>query len=375
MVLRKLALSNFRNYSQVETELSDSLNVIYGLNAQGKTNFLEAIYLLCLGRSFRLARSQEMLQYEAQSFLVNGAFVQNNELEKEVTLSYKQGGKKEISINRKRLASHSRLFGQLPVVIMAPDEFRITAGAPAERRRFLDILLSQVSLSYLTDLQEYNRVLKHRNKILQNIRHGTNVPDAAIQPWTESLIKAGSQIIARRDRFIAEFRHKLDRTYRSFAPAGAILDVLIDSTVPYINEGTVSDAYTTRLNEMHEKERILGMTLVGPHRDDLVFTIDGADLRKFGSRGEHKSVLFCVKMAEFTYLKEKRQETPIMLLDDCYSELDNQRERSIFDSLPETSQIFMTSPRETILADSNRISEKTASGFIVGDGKIERIQN
>ncbi len=174
MHLEKLSIVSFRNYTEAEATFSSDLNLIYGLNAQGKTNFLEAIYLICLGRSFRVAKNQELVKKDSSFFIIEGTLTLDNQIKKKAVLRYIKDGKKEISIDRKKLTKHSKIFGQFPIVVMAPDEFKITSGGPSERRRFIDIFLSQVSLSYLTNLQEYNRILnrggRHR-EIRQRNRH------------------------------------------------------------------------------------------------------------------------------------------------------------------------------------------------------------
>lgn len=373
MILDSLALHNFRNYHKAEARFSSRLNILYGLNAHGKTNFLEAIYLLCLGRSFRAAKNQELLNHEAPYFLVQGRLIQDNQIEKVVAIKYIKDGKKEISIDRKRLSSHARLFGQFPVVVMAPDEFRITAGAPSERRRFLDILLSQVSLSYLGDLQEYTRILKQRNKILHEIREGRRVAEESLEPWSENLIAVGSRVIAFRRRFIADFAETLKDIYTNFAAGRYNLDVFMESSVLNEQEETTAKAFRAALDRRRQKERVLGVTMVGPHRDDVVFTIDGQDLRKYGSRGEHKTVLFSVKMAEFHYLHNKRQETPILLLDDCYSELDNERERNMLATLEGAGQIFLTSPKADRSSMAGAAGKRDERTFFVDRGQIEHV--
>ncbi|MFQ5649496.1 MAG: DNA replication/repair protein RecF [bacterium] len=373
MNLRSLALVNFRNYNNAKIEFSVRINLVYGQNAQGKTNFLEAIYLLCLGRSFRGAKNQDLLKHDAQFFTVQGGLIQDNEIEKRVVLRYVKDGKKEISVDRKRIRSHARIFGQFPVVVMAPDEFKITAGGPSERRRFLDVLLSQVSLSYLSDLQEYTRVLKQRNKILHDIRQGFNMSEATIVPWTERLVSIGTRIISFRNHFISDFSKMLNGVYRRFSKDGNRLEVSMESSVFAGDDDSVEQAFLSALERSSGKERVLGMTVVGPHRDDVAFTIDGEDLRKYGSRGEHKSVLFSIKIAEFNYLKEKTQETPILLLDDCYSELDDYREKSIFDTLEGVGQIFLTSPKGESLLESSRWMNSETSTFCVENGDIEHV--
>ena len=377
MHLEKISIVSFRNYTEAEATFSSDLNLIYGLNAQGKTNFLEAIYLICLGRSFRVAKNQELVKKDDSFFTIDGILTLDNQIKKRAVLRYIRDGKKEISIDRKKLTKHSKIFGQFPIVVMAPDEFKITSGGPSERRRFIDIFLSQVSLSYLTNLQEYNRILKQRNRVLQQIRDGQGVSETSIEPWTQRLIEVGCEIINARNKFILEFSETLQAIYKKYTESEDLLKIFIESTVTIRHEICETEDFYSAIHPVSNKERILGTTLVGPHRDDLVFQINGMDLRKYGSRGEHKSVLVALKIAEFRYLKLKQDETPIMLLDDCYSELDNLREEKVFKSLKDLGQIFMTSPRESILDNQRGQFDNFSeiSRFYIENGNIEHKKN
>ncbi len=373
MYLEKLTIVNFRNYEKAEIKFNSGINLILGLNAQGKTNLLEAIYLLCLGRSFRLAKNQELLQSESQFFTLEGFVNFDNNINKVVIIHYIRDGKKEIAIDRKRLRNNSELFGNFPIVTMTPDDYKITTGGPSERRRFIDILLSQVSIFYLKDLQEYNRILKQRNKILQNNRDGFRLNEAAIEPWTQKLVKVGGKIINERVEFLKDFLKILNPLYREFTELKDILNISLDSSVPLNNRKSLEENFYVALNETKEKERFVGMTLLGPHRDDIFFEINGKELRKYGSRGEHKSVLISLKLAEYKFLKNKKDETPIFLLDDFHSELDEMREEKVFKLLQGVNQIFLTSPKQKVFNhyknNSNSVNE--VSKFYVADGNIE----
>ena len=378
MYVSKVSLTNFRNYATAEIELSEKQNFIFGLNAQGKTNFLEAVYLLCLGRSFRQARDQELVKRETTFFNLRASLFQEPGIERLVIINYNKDEKKEISIDRKRLSKHSKIFGQFPVVVMAPDEFRITTGAPAERRRFINVLLSQLSLSYLNDLQEYNRTLKQRNKILQNFRDGLRANDDALEAWTQQLANVGGRIIELRHEFIGAFCTTVGSIYHRFTQSTEKIEMTIESSVKYTNNDNNDNAegmFLKALSGNEKKERTLGATMVGPHRDDVIITIDGMDLRKYGSRGEHKSVLISIKIAEFKHLQERINETPVLLLDDCYSELDNFREQSVFGALDGLGQIILTSPKEPVLSDSLQLGGVEQARFIVEDGHIEPLRN
>jgi len=370
MYVQNLELADFRNYSSACVSFSPHVNVVFGQNAQGKTNLIEALYLLCLGRSFRLARNQDLLNTKAASFTLSANVIKDKEIRNAVFIKYIRDGKKEININRKRLQSHSKIFGQFPVVVMAPDEFRITTSGPSERRRFLNILLSQVSLSYLSDLQEYNRILKQRNRILQNICAGNSIEDSVIAPWTENLIRRGKRIMLFRESFVAQFSVSLAATYRNLTNQQDDLQIEIKKSVSFTTDEEIEHVFLETLERQKRKERALGNTLAGPHRDDIIFKINDMELRKYGSRGEHKSVLLALKIAEFKYLRKALQETPLLLLDDCYSELDAAREENVLKSIDGLGQVVLTTPKQNLFSDHSHLFANDTARFCVEGGQI-----
>lgn len=374
MFLEYLNLVNFRNYTKDEVKFTKKTNLIYGLNAQGKTNFLEAIYLLCLGRSFRRAKNIELIKKGASYLTIEGKLSLDSGLNKKVVLHYIKNGKKEIGIDGQRLKSHAEIFGKFPIVVMSPEDYKITTGSPSERRRFIDIILSQVNILYLTYLQEYVKILKQRNKILQNIRDGVAVQESSIEPWTQSLVNTGSKILEERRKFINDFSMVLTPIYRDYTNSKDELEVSIEYSVPMRKDKSYEESFYDVLQELKRKERVLGVTLAGPHRDDILFMINGLDIKKYGSRGEHKTVLISTKLAEFNFILQKKEETPIFLLDDYHSELDDSREEKVFYSLQKLEQLFLTCPKESVfnLTPYPLNQHDGISRFYIKDGKIEQ---
>ncbi len=349
MYLLSLSLSNYRNFTYADVTFSPDLNLIYGRNAQGKTNLLEAVYLLCLARSFRTKKNEDLIHEDSRSFTVSGRLVVQDDLTREIVVHCSRDVGKEIAVDGKRLARHSELVGSFPVVVMAPEDYGITQGAPAERRRFLDVLISQLDVTYLASLQEYQRVLRQRNRLLQAQREGKWVADNALAPWNETLVKHGTAITLKRKRVVAELAELLKELYREHTGTKDLLDVRLVSSIdaePGVDAGA---RFLAALGRTRAQERALGRTVVGPHRDDLDLRINGRDLRRFGSRGEHKSALLCLKVAEFRLLRARKEVTPILLVDDYHSELDSQRERNVLEALVGVGQAFLTSPKEQTL--------------------------
>jgi DNA replication and repair protein RecF len=340
MVLRKLRLLNFRNYAQIELGFSPATNFFYGPNAQGKSNLLEAIHCLALTRSFRTAADQELLRFNEEISEVAGEYLDERGSEQLVTIIYRREQAKLISLNRKRLNSHAALVGKFPLVLFSPESHRITAGAPAERRRFLDVLLSQGSSVYLADLQEYNRILRQRNALLAEL---TSNADRTLAAWDESLASYGCKIILARYHFVRDNSQILQQAYARISASSYNLQLAYRSQFEALRiEEITPQRFLERLGEYRMREKQRGQTLVGPHRDDLELSINGADLRRFGSRGEHKSAIMALKMMETEYLKQKLSTAPIILLDDLISELDETRGRQCAQFFAGRGQLFIS---------------------------------
>jgi len=344
MIIRKLRLLNFRNYAQLDLNFSPATNFLWGANAQGKSNLLDAIHCLSLTRSFRTSADQEQLRFGAESFEIAGEFIDERGSEHLLTILYQREQGKQISLDRKRLSSHAALIGKFPSVSFTPESHRLTAGPPAERRRFLDVLLSQGSPIYLADLQEYNRVLRQRNALLaQFFGSSTHNADRTLAAWDESLALYGCKIIQARHQFVQDNRHILQQAYAQISASSQILQLAYCSQFDTLRiEEITPQRFLLRLGESRAREKQRGQTLVGPHRDDMELSIDGAELRRFGSRGEHKSAIMALKMMETEYLKKRLNTAPIILLDDLISELDETRVRQCVQFFSGRGQLFIS---------------------------------
>jgi len=366
MVLRKLRLFNFRNYARVELKFPAATNFFYGANAQGKSNLLEALHCLSLTRSFRTSADQELLRFGADTAEVAGEYVDELGTEHLLTIVYRRDQAKQISLDRKRLNSHAALVGKFPIVLFSPESHRITAGAPAERRRFVDVLLSQGSAIYLADLQEYNRVLRQRNALLAEF---TNTTDRTLAAWDESLALYGCKIVQARYQFVQENSEILQQVYARISASSQSLQLAYRSQFDTLRiDEMTPQQFLARLDEYRGREKQRGQTLVGPHRDDLELSIDGVDLRRFGSRGEHKSAIMALKMMETEYLKRRLNTAPIILLDDLISELDETRTRQCVQYFSGRGQLFISA---VSLIDD--VSLRDAAKFQISAGSVEPV--
>jgi len=351
MVISDIMLRNFRNHVESRITFGDGLNVLLGDNGQGKTNILEAVSYLSLTKSFYAASDSHAVRLGEGIFEVEGEMVADGGTPSTVRVAYqKDPPEKTFTINNVRPDSLSRVIGRFPVVILSPEHGSITSGAPAERRRFMDLTLSQVSSVYLDDLIEYRRILRQRNRLLADVRAGQAGAAAPLEPWTMNLAQVGGRIIQRRSRFAAEFSSYVGRAYSSLVQGDEVplLKYLPCTPAgPGAEPEEIAGAMLQQIHERAAEERRRGTSLVGPHRDELQLSLNGTSVQRYASQGQHKTLLVSLKVAEFYYLRERRNEDPILLLDDLFSELDAQRSRRILAVVGTMGQAIITTTEET----------------------------
>ncbi len=346
-------LRNFRNHDDSALEFSPTINVLLGRNGQGKTNVLEAISYLSLTKSFFGAGDGTVLQLGAKSFYVNEEIETDNGATNRVSATFDgQTGEKEFLINGVRPESLASVIGRFPIVVLSPEHSRVTFGGPSDRRKFIDLAISQISKSYFADLLEYRRVLRQRNSLLQDQRARGGLTSGVLESWNVALVSHGSKVIYRRNQFAAEFAEYVRAAYREIAGANEIPAIEYATAVEGSSVEAIAEHMSDTLVRRTPEELRRGTTLVGPHRDDLRFTINDMRVQEYASQGQHKTFLVALKVAEFFYLKARAQESPIFLLDDVFSELDEHRTRSILELAPALGQTIITSTDELVFRDS-----------------------
>jgi DNA replication and repair protein RecF len=371
--LKSIELEGFRNFEKVNVEFGKQYNFIFGENAQGKTNLIEAIYLLCLAKSFRTFDDSELVSFKRDSFLVIGNFADQNYELKKVAIFYSRSHGKKIKVDGKILNQFSKLVGQLPIVILSADDSMITSGPPLYRRRFFNVLLCQSFSRYLDDLKKYEKILKQRNRVLSWIAQGRQQPAQELEAWNQQLVEIGSAIIAFRVQIVDEINKYIGYLYNKICNKSEILNIKYKPNVVFSELSAIKNNFEHMLNKMVVREKKMGVCLVGPHRDDYLFSIGSRDLRHFGSRGEHKSTLVSLKAAETILLKQKAQTDPILLLDDLYAELDQDRGKGVHELFNLSGQIFITGPSQDL--DRIKNSKNGMSDLVifkVQAGSIER---
>ncbi|HOI18068.1 MAG TPA: DNA replication/repair protein RecF [Geobacteraceae bacterium] len=362
MKLVRIQIHSFRNISHADLRPSERFNIIVGNNAQGKTNLLEAIYLLGTMKSFRMARNSELITYDSPYSHVKGWGIRDG-VERGISLTITHSGKKA-SIDGKPVLRLADFFGKLNMVVFSPEDISMVRGLPEVRRRYLDRAVFSIDTGYLGLHHDYFRILKNRNALLkQGLRDGLSV-------WTDKLADAGSRLIEKRASFVRELAVLLRNFYAAIAGTGQEATVTYRSRCAELTNA--SGSLRQRLHEALERgiadEIRRGTTLTGPHRDDLEFSLNGKPLNHHGSQGEQRSFILALKMAEIEYMKVRWGNPPVLLLDDMTSELDRDRNGNFMSFLREKEmQVFITT---TGLENINLSGITDYSTFPVRDGRF-----
>jgi len=347
MILRSIEIKNFRNHIHTQVEFSDNLNLFIGGNAQGKTSILEAISYLCLTKSFNANSDSYVLNLDSNFFEATGWFELQNGQEAIVKVIFETGQGKRVFLNREKVEKFSIIINKFPVVILAPKSKEIVFGSPDDRRKFFDLTIAQSNPAYVDELLEYKKILKQRNKILNAISAGEIKFEQGIdllEVWDESFINQCARITFRRLKFLKEFIPFFKEEYSKFEPNE-------DPEIEYMSQievnfddnfDTIKEKFKNMLRKLGQEEIKRGMTLIGPQRDEIVFKINGHELRRFASQGQAKSFLVSLAIAKFFYLKEKKSETPILLLDDVFGEFDIGRAQRLISIVGNIGQSFLT---------------------------------
>ena len=336
MWLKQLSIQHFRNYQELEVEFHPGLNIFLGQNAQGKTNILESIYFLALTRSHRTRNDRDLIYFESTDFKVSGQLQrETGPLPLEISLTPKG---RITKVNHLKQAKLSNYIGHMNVVLFAPEDLQLIKGSPAGRRKFIDIELGQMKPLYLSDLSQYNHVLKQRNSYLKN---SEKIDATFLDVLDSQLASFGSRVIHHRLEFIKKLEAKAKEKHTRLSDNKENLSIQYQSTV-FSEEGNdIEEQFLSMLEKNRQKDIFRKTTSIGPHRDDLAFFINNMNAT-FGSQGQHRSVVLSLKLAEIELMEEITREKPILLLDDVMSELDNYRQLQLLETISNNIQTFIT---------------------------------
>jgi len=350
VILTRVKLLNYRNLREASVEISPKINIFLGRNGQGKTNFLEAVSYLSLGRSHRGAADRELLRFgtEHLNLTVEGKDGQGEEFVLEAALS--RQGQKRVRIDGSPIRRTADLVGRLSTVLFDPGEIELVKGGPEHRRRFLDHTLSMVSADYFRNLLGYRRALSQKNRLLKEPRRAR---DEEIEVWDAELVRHGTPLILARRRILPFLEQVCARSYSSLAPEGGSLTIVLKLSLGDAANAVRGDDLESWQDAFHEalrvgraRERQLGHAWIGPHRDRLELELRGRSLRRYGSQGEMRSAAIALKLGQAELIYERTHERPVILLDDIFSELDHQRTRALQKLLHEEHQLLIATARK-----------------------------
>ena len=356
MHLETLSLLHFRNYAQQEVAFCPGLNLLSGPNGHGKTNLLEAIHYGCLAHSQRTRKDKELIEWGKSSFVLRltGRLGQGSEGEQDhnQSVEFLESGHKRIKVCGNESRRLSDLIGHFSVVSFSPEDLDLIRGVPQIRRRFLDVLLCQFSLEYLDTLRRYNQTVKQRNSLLKQMGGSRSAGGQAglgedvLEAFDAPLAEAGARITVFRRRALADLAPIAGASYHAISDGGEELGLGLSGCVSEAQaEADLREDFLRKLRSLRVPEREAGMTLVGPHREDLLFFLSGKPVREFGSQGQKRSVALSLKLASARLLEEKNRQAPILLLDDVFAELDENRRKRIGDLVRNQGQVFIANPR------------------------------
>ena len=338
MKVNKVQLANFRNYTQAEYTFRDGLNVICGPNAIGKTNLMESIFVSAIGRSPRTKNEKDLIRMGDNKAYIH-LFLEKKYRDHVINVEIDRSEGKKINVDGAKITRLGELIGLLTVVYFSPDELKMIKDAPQERRRFMDLSLSQQSKPYYLALSKYNALLAQRNKLMKTTDFTEFSTTAFI--WETQMAEAAADIILKRRAFIEKIGIYADQYHQKIAGENEDITLIYESCIEGETREEIKEALIKKLEESHEKDYELGYTTVGVHREDFNITSKGIDLRKYGSQGQQRTAALVIKLAEIEYYYSESGEKPILLLDDVLSELDEKRRTALLEATAGT-QTFIT---------------------------------
>lgn len=331
MIIQTLELQNFRNYRTLKLDFDRGTNILCGDNAQGKTNILEAVYLSGTTKSHKGCKDKDIIRFGADESHIR-IFVEKQKQPFRIDLHLKKNKAKGIAVNTIPIKKASELFGILNLVFFSPEDLNIVKNGPSERRRFMDSELCQLDKIYLSHLAKYNKILNQRNKLLKDINFRPDLKDT-LSIWDIQLIQYGKQIIKSRMEFIRRLNEIVTGIHYRISGGREKLLLSYEPNSP-------KERLEDDLNKAREKDLRLGQTSVGPHKDDMSFSVSGIDLRKFGSQGQQRTCALSLKLSEIELVKQVMKDAPVLLLDDVLSELDSNRQNYLLENISGTQTII-----------------------------------
>ena len=360
MIIRSLELQNFRNYVNAHIDFSEGINILYGDNAQGKTNILEAVYVGATARSHRAGKDREMIRFGEEEAHIK-YFVEKRGITDRVDMHLKKNRAKGIAINGVPLRRLGELFGIANVIFFSPEDLNIIKEGPSQRRKFIDMELCQLDKIYMSNLSHYSRVVMQRNKLLKELDSRDDYLDT-LQIWDMQMVRFGAEIIKSRQKFIEELKKILIPVHDSITGEREKIDIFYEPSV-------TAEEFEESLAKNRARDIKARVSLTGPHRDDLGLSVDGMDIRTFGSQGQQRTAALSLKLSEIEIVRKKTGDSPVLLLDDVLSELDGSRQKKLLDSIDGVQTLLTCTGVDSFVTDRFPLNKifKITSGNIVSE--------
>ena len=330
MWINKIKLKNFRNYSEQEINLGKNINVFFGENAQGKTNIIESIFLASIGKSYRTSKEKELIKFNEKEAFIEIEF---NKSDRDGKIKIQISEKKQIFLNGIKLKKLSELLGNINIVIFSPEDINILKGSPQNRRKFLDIMISQLRPNYMHLLTIYLKTMEQRNNYLKLIKF-ENKPEELLDIWDEKLVDAGIKIYQYRKEYIDKIYSKIKNIHKDITQGKE------DIEIEYFSDATTRQNFLNELKSRRKLDIIKGYTTKGIHRDDFTIYINKKEVGTFGSQGQNRTAVLSLKLSELQVIYDDIGEYPILLLDDFMSELDSKRRENFLNSIKDIQVII-----------------------------------
>ena len=324
MIIKSLELANFRNYEELNISFDKGTNILYGDNAQGKTNILEAIYVSATTKSHKGSKDKGIINFDKEEAHIR-TYLEKENVETRVDMHLRKNKSKGIAIDGQKIKKAADLMGLLNVVFFSPEDLSIIKDGPAERRRFADMELCQLDSFYLYNLNHYNKIIGQRNKLLKDMYFQPELKET-LNIWDSQLVSFGSKIIERREQFVKQLGDIIFDIHKKLSGGKEEL------VIAYEPDVSIED-FEKQMKYNQDKDIRLKQTTTGPHRDDFSFVVNGVDIRKYGSQGQQRTAALSLKLSEIELVKKISKDTPVLLLDDVLSELDSNRQNYLLNSI------------------------------------------
>ena len=331
MIIKTLELADFRNYETLNISFDKGTNILFVDNAQGKTNILEAIYISATTKSHKGSKDKEIIHFDKEEAHIR-TYLEKEDVEYRVDMHLRKNKSKGIAIDGQKIKKAADLLGLLNVVFFSPEDLSIIKNGPAERRRFADMELCQLDSFYLYNLNNYNKIINQRNKLLKDMYFNQNLKET-LNIWDSQLVSYGSKIIEKREAFAKQLCEIIGDIHKKLSGGKEELIVNYEPDVKV-------DDFELKMKENQEKDIRFKLTSTGPHRDDFSFLVNGIDIRKYGSQGQQRTAALSLKLSEIELVKKITKDTPLLLLDDVLSELDSNRQNYLLNSIGDIQTII-----------------------------------